>query len=141
MIRELPCKVMISGYASDLYDNMLDGWLKITFRANTHQGIAIETLWMNYPEPALLHDYSYLGADFREREHIKRKVRRWSDNLAKLPTVERQTILSALIELASSDQDLSESDIVGRGVVGRQETPATIAALQLGRLHREEDRC
>ena len=37
--------------------------------------LATEWVWMNYPEPIALHDYRYLGEDFREREPIKRKKR------------------------------------------------------------------
>jgi DNA adenine methylase len=33
-----------------------------------------------------LHDYRYLGEDFRERERIKRKKQRWTDRLERLPT-------------------------------------------------------
>jgi hypothetical protein len=31
----------------------------------------------NFPEPVALHDYRYLGEDFRQRERIKRKKQRW----------------------------------------------------------------
>lgn len=123
ILRGLPCNVMISGYASDLYDQMLEGWRKITFQAATRQGMATETLWMNYPEPVLLHDYSHLGADFRERERIKRKVARWKNNLAKLPAVERQAILSALAEVASADQAISDSHIAINDAAGQHEKP------------------
>ena len=34
-----------------------------------------EYLWCNYPAPMALHDYRYLGKDFRERERIKRMTR------------------------------------------------------------------
>lgn len=96
----LPCHVAISGYQSDLYESMLDDWRTHTFEAVTRSGnMAQEWLWMNYPEPISLHDYSYLGNDFRERERIKRKAKRWVSRFQSLPTLERKAILS---ELAAS---------------------------------------
>ena len=53
---------------------------------------------MNYPPPQELHDYSFLGADYRERERIKHKIKRWTDRLKSLPPLERAAILEALNE-------------------------------------------
>jgi hypothetical protein len=39
-----------------------------------------------------------LGADYRERERIKRKVTRWTARLAALPRLERLALYSALSE-------------------------------------------
>lgn len=57
---------------------------------------------MNYPEPAELHDYRYLGADYREREQIKRKKLRWVRRLRAMPQLERYAVLAALQEASSS---------------------------------------
>ncbi len=41
--------VMISGYDHEIYNSMLDGWIKKQHKANCEFGKkAIETLWMNY---------------------------------------------------------------------------------------------
>lgn len=96
-LKSLPCKVMISGYQSQMYAAALKDWQVVTFEAITRGGkMATEYLWMNYPEPTVLHDYSYLGEDFRERERIKRKITRWVDRLNSLPEVEKNAILAAL---------------------------------------------
>lgn len=94
VLKTLPCNVMISGYPGDLYDEALSEWRYELFRATTRQGSAIECIWMNYPEPTALHDYSFLGDNFRERERIKRKATRWAKRLASLPPLERLAILS-----------------------------------------------
>lgn len=96
LIRTLPCMVAISGYWSRLYHNMLDGWRVVTFQAHTRQGMATEYLWMNYPEPTMLHDYRYLGSNFRERERIKRKAKRWVKRFLELDSLERHAIISEL---------------------------------------------
>ena len=97
LLIDLPCMVAISGYRSTLYDKMLASWRLHTFTAQTRRGTATEYLWMNYPTPKALHDYSFVGDNYRERERIKKKVRRWSRKLAALPTLERQAILSDIL--------------------------------------------
>lgn len=96
-LKSLPCKIMISGYWSELYADQLVAWHATSFEARTRGGNwAIEYLWMNYPQPTRLHDYRYLGDDFRERERIKRKTARWVANFKKMGLLERQAILAAL---------------------------------------------
>ena len=93
----------ISGYYSDLYAELLPGWRSIQFPAMTRGGsVATEWLWMNYPVPFELHDCHYLGKNFRERERINRKKKRWHDRLLKMDPLERQAILSAIDELRGS---------------------------------------
>ena len=99
LLKQLPCPVMISGYWSQMYADILSGWHTVSFPAVTRGGsLATEWLWMNYPEPFELHDYQYLGDNFRERERIKRKKARWVNKLTKLPNLERQVIMMALQE-------------------------------------------
>ena len=99
VLKSLPCMVMISGYWSELYARELKDWRSISFQAMTRGGFAAtEWLWMNYPEPFELHDYSFLGENFRERERIKRKKVRWAERLKSMPVLERFAILSVLQE-------------------------------------------
>jgi len=97
IITGLRCMVMISGYYSEMYVQALDGWRAIQYPAQTRGGRTVtEWAWMNYPEPTQLHDYSYLGDDFRERERIKRKRERWVNRLLTLPPLEKAAIIEAL---------------------------------------------
>ena len=42
-------KIMISGYASEMYDDMLAGWRRKEFRSHAEMGNSrIEVVWMNY---------------------------------------------------------------------------------------------
>jgi len=95
-IKSLPCKIMISGYVSKLYSELLKNWHTHSFQAKCHQGVSTEWLWMNYSPPVELHDYSYLGDNFRERERIKNKSKRWIAKLKSMPVLERQALLSAM---------------------------------------------
>lgn len=95
----LPCMVQVSGYDCPLYSHWLEGWRVIRYQAQTRHGLRTECLWMNYPEPEMLHDFRFLGGDYRERERIKRKARRWVERLKATPRLERLAIYA---EMASS---------------------------------------
>lgn len=96
VLKSLPCMVMISGYESALYKETLKSWHTHCFQAACHHGVATEWLWMNYNAPVELHEYRYLGNNFRERERIKRKTKRWTAKLQSMPILERQALLSAI---------------------------------------------
>jgi len=89
-------KIMVSGYWSKLYKEKLNGWRLMQFEAMTRGGLKTESVWMNYKEPDQLHDYSFLGDGFRERERIKRKIQRHVSRLNSLPLLERLAIIEAI---------------------------------------------
>lgn len=96
-VRKLRCSAIVSGYETDLYKESLKDWNVQTFQAMTRGGYcATEWVWYNFPTPTALHDYRYLGRDFRERERIKRKTNRWKARLSKMPLLEKQALLAAL---------------------------------------------
>lgn len=101
----LPCAVMISGYFSRLYQETLEhrhGWRRIEFESMTRQGLRTECVWLNFA-PGPLHDSRFVGDDYRERERIKKKKNRWRARLANMTQGERQAILDALHDLASTE--------------------------------------
>jgi site-specific DNA-adenine methylase len=82
ILKELQCLVMISGYWSDLYESELRTWRPVHYVSMTRSGRpATEYIWCNFQEPDVLHDYQYVGGDYRERERIKRKKQRWVTRL------------------------------------------------------------
>lgn len=89
--------VMISAYESDLYNDLLKGWNTHRFMSMTRIGLRQEIIYYNYPKPTVLHDFQYLGKNYRERERIKRKVIRFESKMNRLPDIERAAILSNLI--------------------------------------------
>lgn len=97
----LECFVMISGYPSKLYDDLLDDkkWRCFTFPAMSRGGVRTEALWCNFdPDAYIKHDYQYIGDGFRERERIKRKAQRFVSKLENLPADEHNRILSDITE-------------------------------------------
>ena len=97
VLLRLPCNVMLSGYQSDLYDEYLTDWRTIRFQTRVRSGsFAEEIVWMNYPKPDALHDYRYLGCDYRERARIRKRVKRWKVRLEELPILERKAIIEEI---------------------------------------------
>jgi hypothetical protein len=105
LIRQLPCKVMISGYWTETYAGQLADWHSRQYQAMTRGGTPrTEWLWSNFPEPVALHDYAWLGSNFRERQRIKRKKSRWVNRLERMPVLERQALLAAISSTAGFDE-------------------------------------
>jgi len=99
--RRLSAFVMVSGYSCELYDQALSSWRMVKYSAMSRGGPRTECLWCNFPEPVKLHDYRFLGRDFRERERIRRKQARWVARLSKMTVLERQALQSALLAVRS----------------------------------------
>jgi 16S rRNA G966 N2-methylase RsmD len=94
--------VMVSGYHSTLYASMLGAWRSASLRVMTRQGAAVEWLWMNYAEPAELHDWRFLGDDWRHRQKLRRQQRRWVGRLRRMDPMQRQALLAAIEEVGSA---------------------------------------
>ncbi len=88
--------IAISCYKNELYHKQLDGWIYEDFKSMSHGGPRIERLYMNYNTPLVLHDFSFLGENFRERERIRKKTDRHVQRLKQLPPLERNAILKAI---------------------------------------------
>lgn len=111
-IVNLPFNIMISGYDSPLYNEILAHWRKKSFQTTDRVGKTTEIVWLNFPEPLELHDYSFLGENFRERERIKRKRLRWKKRLTKMKPQEKFALMATIDELKNelATADLTMSD-------------------------------
>lgn len=116
VLRTLPCRVMISGYWTLLYSKVLRKWNSIHYQAQTRgRHVATEWLWFNFPEPVALHDYRYLGSNFREREYLKRMKLRWTARLEKMPLLKRRCLLLAIASIAGNGESAGGIVISGDG--------------------------
>jgi DNA adenine methylase len=87
-----PC--MISTYPNQLYSEYLRDWRTIQFKGITRAGPRTEMLYMNYQIPDRLHDYRYIGSNFRERERFKLIHDHMVSKFKKLPLMVRNSVLS-----------------------------------------------
>ncbi len=104
-LRNVPCKVMISGYDSALYNDMLHGWRKVTFMAKTHTDVREECVWMNYAAPEELHDSRYRGNTFRDRQTIARRQTRLRDRISAMDPIERNDFVRWISQTYGSAQE------------------------------------
>ena len=100
LLKPLKCMVALSGYPSALYERELADWRCVTFQAATRGGGATEYLWCNYPAPTALHDWRYVGGDYRERENVRRMSKRWAAKVRAMNPLTRQAVLSACMDAA-----------------------------------------
>jgi hypothetical protein len=112
-ILELPCRVMISGYWSEMYASRLQRWNCITFEAMTRGGMATEWLWFNFPEPVELHDYRFIGENARKRQDFRRQIRSWTGKLERMAPLKKQALLAAIAAHGeSADKGLDQERAV-----------------------------
>lgn len=97
VLRKVPASVMLSGYPSRLYDELLAGWRTVEFQVMTRGGPRTEKLWMNYQADAA-YWASFAGVNFTDRQRVKRKAARWAKNYQALSPGERLAVLAAIME-------------------------------------------
>lgn len=96
LLRGLPCQVMISGYPSALYDELLSGWQSIELQVMNQAGVRTEKLWFNFAVDRV-HWPRYVGTNHTHRQAIKRKAENWGRRYRALPPGERLAVLAAMM--------------------------------------------
>jgi DNA adenine methylase len=100
LLRELAASgvaVMLSGYPSALYDELLPDWRTLEFQVMSRGGVRTEKLWLSF-EAGSTHWATFAGHNFTDRQRIKRKAQRWAENYKALPAVEQIAVLAAILE-------------------------------------------
>jgi hypothetical protein len=103
LLKTLPCAVMVSGYASGLYEELLKGWHTLELQVMNQAGVRTERVWLNFVVDRV-HWAAYAGRSFTDRQRIKRKAERWGKNYAALPRAERVAVLAAMMSAEVSEQ-------------------------------------
>ncbi len=96
LLKTLPCQVMISGYPSALYDELLGAWRTLELQVMNQAGVRTEKLWFNFAVDRV-HWPSYAGKNFTDRQRIKRKAANWARRYQDLPQSERLAVLAAMM--------------------------------------------
>ncbi len=102
LLNQLPCSVMLSGYPSQLYDELLPNWRTLELQVMNQGGVRTEKLWFNFT-PDRVHWPRYAGKNFTDRQRIKRKAENWGRRYRALPCAERLAVLSAIMAVEGGE--------------------------------------
>ena len=112
-LNNLGCSIAISTYPNGLYSEMLSDWRVIEYNSTDRSGaVRTENLFMNYPEPEILHDNRFLGENAGSRQDIKRRIARTKKRILGWNTHERQKLLREIwVELPEFEKELLNPDM------------------------------
>ena len=102
LLKRLPCQVMLSGYPSALYDDLLGEWRTLELQVMNQAGVRTEKLWFNFT-PNRVHWARYAGKNFTDRQRIKRKAENWGKRYQALPYAERLAVLSTMMAVEATE--------------------------------------
>jgi site-specific DNA-adenine methylase len=103
LLGTLPCSVILSGYPSALYDELLPDWRTLELQVMNQGGVRTEKLWFNFT-PDRVHWPSYAGKNFTDRQRIKRKAQNWGKRYHDLPYAERLAVLSSIMAVEAGEE-------------------------------------
>jgi len=102
LLKTLPCSVILSGYPSGLYDELLPDWRTLELQVMNQGGVRTEKLWFNFT-PDRVYWPRYAGKNFTDRQRIKRKAESWGKRYQGLPPAERLAVLSAMMAVEAGE--------------------------------------
>ena len=98
ILRSLPCRVMLSGYRSALYDGLLSDWRRIEMQVMNQAGVVTEVVWYNFGIERL-HWSRHAGRNFTHRQNVKRRAQRWARRYRAMDASERLAVLGAIMSV------------------------------------------
>ncbi len=104
LLKGLPCSVMLSGYPSHLYDELLRDWGRLELQVMNQNGVRTEKLWFNFT-PDRVHWCRYAGKNFTHRQSVKRKAESWGRRYQALPRAERLAVLAAMMAVEAEETE------------------------------------
>lgn len=102
LLKKIPCSVMLSGYPSVFYDELLTDWGSLELQVMNQGGVRTEKLWFNFT-PDRVHWPRYAGKNFTDRQRIKRKAETWGRRYHALPRAERLAVLSSIMAVEARE--------------------------------------
>ncbi len=102
LLKTLPCNVILSGYPSSLYDDLLAGWNSLELQVMNQAGVRTEKLWYNYRIDRVFWA-RYAGKNFTDRQRIKRKAANWGKAYQAMPRGERVAVLAAMMAVEAAE--------------------------------------
>jgi len=102
LLKTLPCNVILSGYPSALYDDLLTDWRRLELQVMNQGGVRTEKIWFNFTVDRV-HWASHAGRNFTDRQRIKRKAASWGKRYQALPRAERLAVLAAMMAVEAQE--------------------------------------
>lgn len=102
ILKTLPCQIILSGYPSELYDDLLCNWHSREIQVMNHSGVRTEKLWLNFT-PDKTYWASYAGKNFTDRQRIKRKAASWARRYQAMPANERLAVFAAMMAVEDNE--------------------------------------
>ena len=106
LLKRLPCNIILSGYPSALYEELLLNWRSLELQVMNQAGVRTEKLWFNFV-PDRVYWPSYAGKNFTDRQRIKRKAGNWGKQYRAMPPAERLAVLSAIMAVEAGEAPAS----------------------------------
>jgi hypothetical protein len=103
-LNALGCHAAVSTYPNDAYKKALTrarGWHEHRTWAMTRGGVQREEVLYVRTNPtgsALRHTHTTAGINYRDRDRIKQKTKRWVAKLAKMTEPEQDAVITALLQ-------------------------------------------
>ncbi len=98
LLKSLPCQVMVSGYRSALYDELLSDWRRLEVQVMNQAGVVTEVVWYNF-EIDRLHWSRHAGDNPNHRQNVKRKAQNWARRYQAMGRAERLAVLGAIMSV------------------------------------------
>lgn len=124
-LRNLSCRVIISGYRSELYDDMLWDWRRVDHRVRGRRGWNNECVWLNYPAPSVLLNPLFAGLGRQRRQDSRRLVARRVAQFLGLSVAMRMEMLARYRAASQSGSGVGSEAGVSAGIEKGAEPPAT----------------
>jgi DNA adenine methylase len=102
LLKGMPCRVMVSGYPSALYDELLGQWGSVELQVMNQAGVRTEKLWFNFT-PDRVHWASFAGRNFTHRQTVRRKAASWAKRYQAMPRAERLAVLAAMMAVEAEE--------------------------------------
>lgn len=102
LLKSLPCSVILSGYPSALYDELLGEWRTLELQVMNQAGVRTEKFWFNFT-PDRVHWPSHAGRNFTHRQSIKRKAQNWGRRYQAMPPAERLAVLASIMAVEAGE--------------------------------------
>lgn len=96
MARRLECLMVVSHLPCPEYSDAFSDWHTFTFTNYTQGGPQVEQVWCNFEPTPDLHEFTYIGDNFRQREQFKRQFEIIRRRFDALPPAARLALLAML---------------------------------------------